>query len=304
VEEPLFEIFIRKSEGDTLDFKEQYPFVGESDDVKGELLKDVLAFANAWKETDAYILVGVKEKDRRADGLVGVSTHLVDNDLQEFVNKKTNRPVTFSVEALNFGGIELDAIRIDQSQSRPIFLTKNFGKLRSGVVYIRRGSSTDFADPNEIAEMGKAAAASGSLLPSTSFEVTAFARAEDSRRTGLIGRVYIQLTNSDDRRSARDIAVTIRHDETGCMANSPFEDWQQSRSDGRLNPWVLRYSHSLNPKQSTSIIGIPLCDRSPLPFNISAELTAADCCPLIFTAEMKAEQIANGERITFQKTRA
>jgi hypothetical protein len=301
MEEILFDTLIRKSECDTLDFKERYPFAGAVDDDKSALLKDILAFANAWKETDAYILVGVKEKDRRADRFIGVSTHLADNDLQEFVNKKTNRPVAFSVEALNFRGAELDAIRIDQSQSRPIFLTKNFGKLQSQIVYIRRGSSTDIADPNEIAEMGKAGA-SGSLLPSASFEMLAFARAED-RRTGLTGRVFIQLTNSDDRRSAREIAVTIRHDHTGCMANRPFDDWQQSSSDGRLNPWVLRFRHSLNPKQRTMIIGIPLCERSPFPFNIPAELTAADCCPLIFRAAIRAEQFASEQSVSFQKER-
>ena len=28
----------------------------------------------------------------------GINDHLADNDLQEFINKKTNRPVVFGVE--------------------------------------------------------------------------------------------------------------------------------------------------------------------------------------------------------------
>ncbi len=299
MDETLFDTLIRKSECDTLDFKEQYPFAGRTDDEKSELLKDILAFANAWKETDAYILVGVREKNRRADTLVGVNVHLPDNELQEFVNKKTNRPVTFSVEAVNFRGIELDAIRIDSSQSRPIFITKNFGKLQSQIVYIRRGSSTDIADPSEIAEMGKAAASSP-LLPSASFEMSAITRPED-KGAYLIGCVYVQLTNSDDRRSARDLAVTIRHDDTGCVATRPYDEWQQAPSDGRLNPWVLRFQHSLNPKQRTMILPIQLCERSQFPFSMSAELTAADCSPLSFRAAITAEQFANGEKVPFHK---
>jgi len=302
MEEPLFDTLIRKSECDTLDFKEQYHFAGRTDDEKSELLKDILAFANAWKETDAYILVGVSEKNRRADTLVGVNAHLPDNDLQEFVNKKTNRPVTFSVESLKFRGVELDAIRIDRSQNRPIFITKPFGKLQRQVVYIRRGSSTDIADPSEIAEMGKAAVSS-SQAPSASLEMAAIARPED-KETYIIGHLIVQLTNSDDRYSARDLAATIRHDDTGCVATRPFDEWQQARGDGRLNPWVLRFQHSLNPKQHTMILPIKLCERSLFPFNISAELTAADCSPLTFRAAITAEQFAKGGSIALQKEQA
>src|SRR5260370_32296713 len=120
MDEASLNTLIRKSESDTLDFKaQQYSFVGGSEEEKGELLKDILAFANAWKETDAYILIGVKEKNRRADGLSGVTTHLADNDLQEFINKKTNRPIIFSVEAVSFEGTDFDVIRISRSHARP-----------------------------------------------------------------------------------------------------------------------------------------------------------------------------------------
>lgn len=60
----------------------------------------------------------------------------------------------FSVEATRFEGIELDVIRINPSQARPLFLKKNFGRLAKGAVYIRRGSSTATASADEIAEMG------------------------------------------------------------------------------------------------------------------------------------------------------
>lgn len=39
-------------------------------------------------------------------------------------------------------------------QQRPFYLTRDFGKLKKETVYLRRGSSTDFAKPDEIAQMG------------------------------------------------------------------------------------------------------------------------------------------------------
>lgn len=298
MEESLFNTLIRKSESDTLDFKaQQYSFVGGSDETKGELLKDILAFANAWKETDAYILVGVKERNQRADGLSGISSHLADNDLQEFINKKTNRPVVFGVEAVSFEGTDLDVICINRSQARPIFLKRDFGKLTKGEVYIRRGSATTVADADEIAEMGKASA-SAILLPT--FEMFAFSKREDSNKTGLIGRIRLQLRNSGDR-SARHLSATIRHDDPGCLAGGANVDWERSPSDSRVTPRVLHYRHSLNPRQSTVIMEILVCERSPFPFNISAELSADDCPPVVFSGAITAEQVASEERVTFER---
>jgi hypothetical protein len=153
----LLEILLRKSEGDTLDFKEdQYQF-GQpaSREEQSKLLKDILAFANAWKEADAYIIVGVVEKDQRLDSICGVTSHLPDHTVQQFVNTKTNAIVKFSVEAVPFKGLWLDVIRINRSQNRPIFATDQFGKVLKNAVYVRRGSATNIADPDEIAAMGK-----------------------------------------------------------------------------------------------------------------------------------------------------
>jgi hypothetical protein len=298
MDEALFSTLIRKSESDTLDFKgQQYAYSGGSQEQKAELLKDILAFANAWKETEAYILIGVKEKNGRAYEFPGITTHLADNDLQEFVNKKTNRPVAFSVEAITFKGVDLDIICIDRSQARPIFLKGNFGKLKNGEVYIRRGSSTDVADADEISEMGKAAV-SATLLVRASFEMIAFAKREDRQKTGLVGRVYLQIKNAGDR-SAHHITAVIRHDEPECVAGGPLQDWDHS--DSRLNPWVLRYRHSLHPGQSALVMGILLCERSPFPFKISAELSASDCPPAIFCGAISAEQVANEGAIALEK---
>jgi len=151
----LMEELLNESEGTTLDFKrEQYQFVGISDDdKKSELLKDILAFANAWRRTDGYILIGVEEVKGGRSKVVGITSHLDDASLQQFVNSKTQRPVVFSYEEFTFEGVPVGVIKVP-IQDRPLYLVKNYGKLEKKIVYIRRGSATDTADPDEVAKMG------------------------------------------------------------------------------------------------------------------------------------------------------
>ncbi len=151
----LFEELLHDSEGSSLDFKrDQYPFDGATDEQKSELLKDILAFANAWRRTEAYILIGVDDVQGGRSRPVGISAHIDDAKLQQFVYSKTNRPVTFSYLACQFDGVQIGVIRIEK-QERPFFLTRNFGSLRKGIVYVRRGSSTKEADANDIYQMGR-----------------------------------------------------------------------------------------------------------------------------------------------------
>jgi hypothetical protein len=146
-----------QSESETLDFKvAQYPFDKATNEQKSELLKDILAFANAWRQSDAFILIGVEEV-RGGRGVVrGVATHLLNRNLQQFVHSKTNRPVTFAYSNEILDGIEIGVISVPL-QDRPIFLAKDFGNLRANVVYIRRGDTTGEANPDEVFRMGSSA---------------------------------------------------------------------------------------------------------------------------------------------------
>jgi len=152
----LIEQLLNENESAYLDFKsEQYPFDAADDDTKSELLKDILAFTNAWRRTDAYILIGVREIKGSRSEIVGIAKHLEDHSLQQFVNSKTQQPITFSYISKTFDGQQIGVIKIP-IQSRPVYLKKDYGKLKKNVVYIRRGSSTDEASPDEIAKMGAA----------------------------------------------------------------------------------------------------------------------------------------------------
>lgn len=149
----LVERLLYEEESETLDFKEeQYPFVKATAAKKGEVLKDILAFANAWRRNDAYILIGVKEIKGGKSIVVGVSKHLEDASLQQFVNSKTQRPVRFSYQACKCEGKSVGVLSIPV-QDRPVYLKRDYENLKCNVVYVRRGTSTAEADPDEIAKM-------------------------------------------------------------------------------------------------------------------------------------------------------
>jgi predicted HTH transcriptional regulator len=183
--EAIIAPLLYEHESETLDFKQgQYKFYGATDEEKTELLKDILAFANAWKRNDAYILIGLEEVRGGKAIVHGVTEHLKDNDVQQFVSSKTNRSVRFICGTIALEGQQVDVIKIEQQQDRPLFLKRDFGALKRDTVYIRHGSATEVAGPQEIAEMG--ATRSETTLTVSSIELN-FADVEAHKLLGTVG---------------------------------------------------------------------------------------------------------------------
>lgn len=154
----LLEELLHEDEKESLDFKrDQYPFDRASDTEKAHLLKDILAMANAWRREPAFILIGVEEVKGGRSKIIGVQNQLEDSNVQQFVNSKTNKPLQFkcsaySAEGKSIGVIELPVL----SEQRPFYLVSRYDGLQQETVYLRRGSSTDTASPEEICQMGRA----------------------------------------------------------------------------------------------------------------------------------------------------
>ena len=154
IDKNLLDQLLHEEEGAALDFKrDQYPFDRADDNAKSELLKDILAFANARRRTTAYILIGVDEVKGGRSKIVGVKAHLDDAQLHQFVNSKTQRPIEFSYQPFSMEGVEIGVLEIP-IQERPVYLKKKFGKIEKNAVYKRDGSSTAIAAPDEVARMG------------------------------------------------------------------------------------------------------------------------------------------------------
>ncbi|MBA4319352.1 MAG: hypothetical protein C0412_13200 [Flavobacterium sp.] len=150
------ENLLNESESNYLDFKQdQYRFEGASEEDKSELLKDILAFANAWRRTDAYIIIGVQEVKGGRSQVVGITNHFDDASLQQFINNKVQKPIQFSYTTFEFEGKQVGILQIPV-QERPFYVKQKYGKVKQNIVYLRRGSSTDESEPDEIAKMGVA----------------------------------------------------------------------------------------------------------------------------------------------------
>ena len=156
----FLENLLNMEEGPTLDFKsEQYIFnkaagIKATEYGKSELLKDILAFANTHRERIAYILIGVEEVKGGRSNVIGIKEHLEDAHLHEFINQKTNRPVEFNYLRFTFEGKEIGILSIPP-QEGPVYVARKFGRVESDAVYVRGGSSTRRAPPDEIVEMGR-----------------------------------------------------------------------------------------------------------------------------------------------------
>lgn len=159
----LFERLLYEEESVVLDFKSmQYPFVKATEAEKSELFKDILGFTNAWRRSDAFILIGVEDVRGGRGKVIGIpqSDHLDDHSIQQFVNSLTNQPVRFHYEAFGFEGKQVGIIMIEE-QTRPLYLRKDYGKLQKERVYVRRGSSTDPTKPASIEEIAQMRVGSG-----------------------------------------------------------------------------------------------------------------------------------------------
>jgi len=143
-----------EEESNTLDFKsEQYEFVNATDYQKSRLLQDILSFANTWRRSDAYILIGVKEVQGGKSVVQGITTQLDDAMVQQFIDGKVNRPLNFSYLATEIDGKQVALITIPV-QKRPFYVTRDYVGVKENVVYLRRGSSSAVASLEEIAGMG------------------------------------------------------------------------------------------------------------------------------------------------------
>jgi hypothetical protein len=236
------ETLLHISEGETIDFKGAH-YALNAEHEKAELIKDVLAFANGWRTSDAYILTGVVEPvDGKRAEVLGVvkGEHPDDADLQQLVNGKTNRPVRFAYFAAQADGKSIGVLHVPLGQERPIWLKKDFVFLKGEKVYIRRGSSTAIADLDEVARMGAARATAGVLPDPRSDRKTA--QQQHLARVPFLYRPGNPLHPSQDGK----LLVTVVP--AGALIPDALIDLDPWGSDHRLEPmaasgtWSTRFN--------------------------------------------------------------
>lgn len=112
-----------------------------TDEARGELLKDISAIANSLSSGSGFVLLGVDP--RRPDPIVGMTKHYDDASLQQLVRDKIDPPIEFLYYEVADGDRYVGVIHVVATRKRPHIIRVDLGKVRRGMIVVRRGSATD-----------------------------------------------------------------------------------------------------------------------------------------------------------------
>lgn len=151
----LFKTLLQKGEGEIIDYKEiSYFSKGNKSDPKdSDFIKDILSFSNTMRSESAYILIGVKEVNRKGE-VVGMERNdsIDEASIQQKLKDKVTPIPKIVLHSLEYENKWVEIIEIPiypiSSPSVPTFSVGN--KLRKDQIYLRRGSSNSEATFDEI----------------------------------------------------------------------------------------------------------------------------------------------------------
>lgn len=139
----LRELIEYENENTNLDFK-KIPYRKE---MFGELLKDIVAMANADTRDDRFIIIGVKHyPDGRRD-VLGIDDFVDDAIYQKLVNDNIEPDVYFEYSTIDFDDKKLAYFRIYNCIDQPYMFKKDYnikdsGTIQRGESFVRKGSFT------------------------------------------------------------------------------------------------------------------------------------------------------------------
>jgi len=119
-------------EGDCWDFKQEWGGITD-------IVKDIICFANTVHDEDCYLIFGIsddfeltgmqKERKKQADIIDALSNLSFAGD---------NIP-KIALETIEFKGVELDILKIFDTDKTPIYLKRPYGNMKQGCIYTRNG---------------------------------------------------------------------------------------------------------------------------------------------------------------------
>ncbi len=157
----LLDLLLKADEGINIDFKQKIDI--DTDAGKAKFIKIFLALANS-PVKPSFIVLGVDDKKKekgRARQVVGAQEDIGEERLQNLVNSYCTPPISFTFKHLEHPNGYVGIINIT-GYRRPYTPKERYIKLlsekeRQGIsektVFIRHGSTTDTAHPEEIMEM-------------------------------------------------------------------------------------------------------------------------------------------------------
>ena len=154
-----------RPESQTLDFKASGYDLSERRQ-KRNFAKDVASLANTPRDSEAYIVLGVKKLNSGSFELHGLDKEIDDSDLQSVASSLLEPSPRFMYEACEYDGVTLGLISISLDQQFPSVpkRTEDSG-FAEGKIYCRRGSQNAPASLQEQGQIWDWFRGRGTLLP-------------------------------------------------------------------------------------------------------------------------------------------
>ena len=132
------DIFEYEDESIRLDFKgAPYPKERHAD-----LLKDIIAFANADYEGDRFIIIGVIKNEKSEKVFRGINKEdIVDSAIyQQLVRENAEPDINLEYFHYSYQGKNFAIFRIFGCSDKPYLMKKDYGNLKQGEGWIRKGT--------------------------------------------------------------------------------------------------------------------------------------------------------------------
>ncbi len=144
----LDDLIEHENENTCLDFKaEQYKKEKHED-----LIKDVIAMANADTRNDRYIIIGVKHSPSGDRNVLGIDKkEFIDAAVyQQLIAENIDGELKFEYYSYEFEGKTLGIFKIYNCLDRPYLMKKDFKSLKKGDGFIRKGSQQSRMDRKDL----------------------------------------------------------------------------------------------------------------------------------------------------------
>lgn len=105
-------------------------------------IKDIMSMANADIGEEGYIIIGVKLRNSTERDILGISKEdFIDSaTYQQIISENIEPDINIEYTAYLFESKYLGILKISQCNDQPYMMKKDFGKLKRGDCFIRKGS--------------------------------------------------------------------------------------------------------------------------------------------------------------------
>lgn len=138
-------------ESTNLDFKKEQYLKGKYKD----LIKDIMAMANAMREGKKYIITGVKDLPNGKKEFFSIpEVEFIDQaTYQQILRENVEPSIEFSYYPIEIEGNLIGVFEIDNCNNPPYMMKKDFNGLNKGDCYVRKGSQHERMTRRDLEEM-------------------------------------------------------------------------------------------------------------------------------------------------------